>query len=149
MMMAVARIQSLLAGLWAGVLLAVGGVVAPALFSVLESQQAGLGAGQAFHIESRLSLVFAILLFVLERRRVRDEVEQGGKPSAMSGNLLLVLGALFLTVLGGFVLAPMIQAAKAGEPAALSFGALHGISASLYWLKTLLVLTLTWRMTAR
>jgi ABC-type antimicrobial peptide transport system permease subunit len=89
------------------------------------------------------------LLFVLERRRVRDEVEQGASQSAMSANLLLVLGALFLTVLGGFALQPMIQAAKAGEPAALSFAALHGISASLYWLKALLVLVLAWRTTAR
>jgi len=145
----ISRAQSLLAGLWAGALVAIGGVAAPALFSVLERQQAGTGAGQIFHIESRLSLAFAILLFVLERRRVRDEVEQGASQSAMSANLLLVLGALFLTVLGGFALQPMIQAAKAGEPTALSFAALHGISAALYWLKALLVLTLAWRTTAR
>ncbi len=129
--------------------MAIGGIAAPALFSVLERQQAGAGAGQIFHIEARLSLAFAILLFVLERRRVRDEVEQGASQSAMSANLLLVLGALFLTVLGGFALQPMIQAAKAGEPTALSFAALHGISASLYWLKALMVLALAWRMTAR
>src|SRR3989344_90310 len=145
----ISRIQSLLAGLGAGALLAIGGVAALALFSVLERQQAGTGAGQIFHIESRLSPAFAILLFVLERRRVRDEVEQGASQSAMSANLLLVLGALFLTVLGGFALQPMIQAAKAGEPTALSFAALHGISAALYWLKALLVLTLAWRTTAR
>ena len=145
----IVRIQSLLAGLWSGALLAIGGVAAPALFSVLERQQAGTGAGQIFHIEARLSLAFAILLFVLERRRVRDEVEQGASQSAMSANLLLVLGALFLTVLGGFALQPMIQAAKAGEPTALSFAALHGISASIYWLKALLVLVLAWRVMAR
>ena len=145
----IARIQALVAGLWAGALSTIGGVAAPALFSVLERQQAGTGAGQIFHIESRLSLAFAIVLFVLERRRVRDKVEQGPSQSAMSANLLLVLGALFLTVLGGFALQPMIQAAKAGEPTALSFAALHGISAVLFWLKTLLVLALAWRMTAR
>jgi len=145
----IVRIQSLLASLWAGTLVAVGGIAAPALFSVLERQLAGTGAGQIFHIEARLSLAFAILLFVLERRRVRDEVEQGASQSAMSANLLLVLGALFLTVLGGIALQPMIQAAKAGEATALSFAALHGISASLYWLKAVLVLSLAWRMTAR
>lgn len=145
----IARIQSMLASLWAGALLAIGGVAAPALFSVLERQQAGAGAGQIFHIEARLSLAFAILLFALERRRVRDELEQGASQSAMSANLLLVLGALFLTVLGGFALQPMIQAAKAGEPTALSFAALHGISAAIYWLKGLMVLVLAWRMTAR
>ena len=145
----IVRFQALLSGLWAGALLAIGGVAAPALFSVLERHQAGSGAGQIFHIESRLSLAFAILLFVLERRRVRDEVEQGASQSAMSAHLLMVLGALFLTVLGGFALQPMIQAAKAGEPTALSFAALHGISASLYWLKTVLVLALAWRSTLR
>ena len=145
----IVRFQALLSGLWAGALLAIGGVAAPALFSVLERHQAGSGAGQIFHIESRLSLAFAILLFVLERRRVRDEVEQGASQSAMSAHLLMVLGALFLTVLGGFALQPMIQAAKAGESTALSFAALHGISASLYWLKTVLVLALAWRSTLR
>jgi hypothetical protein len=145
----IVRAQSLLAGLWSGALLAIGGVAAPALFSVLERQSAGAGAGQIFHIESRLSLAFAILLFVLERRRVRDAVEEGAAQSAMSANLLLVLGALFLTVLGGFVLQPMIQAAKAGEPTTLSFAALHGVSAVLYWFKATLVLALAWRMTSR
>jgi hypothetical protein len=145
----VVRAQALLAGLWSGASLAVGGVAAPALFSILERQQAGAGAGQIFLFESRVSLAFAIILFVLERRRVRDEVEQGAAMSAMSVNLLLVLGALFLTVMGGFALQPMIQSAKAGEPTALSFAALHGISAALYWLKTLLVLSLAWRLTAR
>ena len=145
----IVRFQALLSGLWAGALLAIGGVAAPALFSVLERHQAGSGAGQIFHIESRLSLAFAILLFVLERRRVGDEVEQGASQSAMSAHLLMVLGALFFTVLGGFALQPMIQAAKAGEPTALSFAALHGISASLYWLKTVLVFALAWRSTLR
>ena len=148
-MSAVSRFQALLAGLWAGALLAFGGVSAPALFSVLERQLAGAGAGQIFHLEARLSLGFAILLFALERRRVRDAVEQGQSQSAMSANLLLVLGALFLTVLGGFALQPMIQAAKAGQPTALSFAALHGISAVLYWVKALMVLVLAWRLTAR
>ena len=83
----IVRIQSLLAGLWSGALLAIGGVAAPALFSVLERQQAGTGAGQIFHIEARLSLAFAILLFVLERRRVRDEVEQGA--NGLEGVVLL------------------------------------------------------------
>ena len=62
----IVRFQALLAGLWAGTLVAVGGIAAPALFSVLERQHAGTGAGQIFHIEARLSLAFAILLFVVD-----------------------------------------------------------------------------------
>jgi len=147
--MDVMRLQSLLSGLWAGLLLAVGGVAAPSLFAVLERQAAGTGAGQIFQMEARISLAMAVLLFVLERRRVRDLLEAGESTSAMSATLLMALGALFLTVFGGFVLHPLIQAAKAGQPTALSFAALHGLSAALYWAKALLVLALAWRLSAR
>lgn len=147
--MNVTRLQSLLSGLWAGLLLAVGGVAAPSLFAVLERQAAGTGAGQIFQMEARISLAMAVLLFVLERRRVRDLLEAGESTSAMSATLLMALGALFLTVFGGFVLHPLIQAAKAGQPTALSFAALHGLSAALYWAKALLVLVLAWRLSAR
>jgi hypothetical protein len=147
--MSVLRLQVVVSGVWAGLLLAVGGVAAPSLFVVLERQTAGTGAGQIFHVEARISLALAILMFALERRRVRDLVESGESTSAMSATLLMALGALFLTVLGGFVLSPLIQAAKAGQGTLLSFGALHGISAGLYWVKTLLVLGWAWRLSAR
>lgn len=147
--MQVERIQSMLTTLWGGALLAIGGIAAPALFSVLDRQAAGNGAGQIFQIEARLSLALAIILFVLERRRVRDAVEQGARVSAMSGTMLAVLAALFITVFGGFVLHPMIQAAKAGQPTLLSFGALHGLSAALFWIKALIVLVLAWRLTPK
>lgn len=147
--MNVLRLQAVVSGLWAGLLVAVGGVAAPSLFAVLERQAAGTGAGQIFHVEARISLALAILMFVLERRRVRDLVESGQSTSAMSATLLMALGALFLTLLGGFVLSPMMQAAKAGQATALSFVALHGMSATLYWVKALLVLVLAWRLPAR
>ncbi len=145
----VVRIQSLLASLWAGSVLALGGVAAPALFSVLSSQMAGQGAGRIFAIEANLSLFFAIVLFILERQRVRAEVEQGGTTtSVMSTAILMILSALFLTVLGQFAIHPMIEAAKTGQPTRLSFGALHGISAAMYWLKAMVLLGLSWRLTA-
>lgn len=143
----IARIQACLAGLWVGSVLAVGGVAAPALFSVMSTQQAGLGAGRIFAIEANVSLFFAIVMFVLERQRVRSVTEQGGQAAAMSANLLLVLGALFLTVLGQFALHPMIEAAKSGQPTRLSFGALHGLSAAMYWVKAVALLSLSWRLT--
>lgn len=145
----IVRIQAWLAGLWAGSVLAIGGMAAPALFSVLSSQMAGQGAGRIFAIEANVSLLFAIVLFIMERQRVRSEVEQGGaSTSAMSASLLMILGALFLTVLGQFAIHPMIEAAKAGQPTRLSFGALHGISAGMYWLKAMVLLGLSWRLTA-
>jgi len=147
--MNVVRIQSWLSGLWAGLLLAVGGLAAPALFMSLDRASAGVGAGRIFHLESRVSMALAVLIFLLERRRVRDRIDEGANESALSAAIILVLAALFLTVVGGFVLQPLIQAAKAGQPTPLSFGALHGLSAALYWVKTALVLSLAWRLAAR
>lgn len=144
----VVRLQIWLAGLWAGSILAVGGIAAPSLFAVLERVHAGNGAGRIFAVEANVSLVMAVLLFALERRRVREAVETGRAQSAMSVNLLLVLAALFLTIMGQHVLHPLIQATKAGQPAMLSFAALHGASAVLYWVKALTVLVLAWRLTA-
>lgn len=140
------RVQAWLAGLWAGMVVAVGGIAAPSLFAVLERQTAGQGAGKIFTNEGRVSLALAVVLFMIERRRVRDIAEAQGQTRVMTGNLLLILGALFLTVFGEFALHPMIEAAKAGQATRLSFGALHGISASLFWVKALLLLTLSWRL---
>ena len=141
-----AQIQSWLAGVWAGVVLALGGLAAPALFSVLERSMAGTGAGRIFTLESYVSLGMSMLMFVLERRRVRDAVDAGRAQSAMSATLLMVLAVLFLTIVGQHVLHPMIQAARQGMSTALSFGALHGISAVLYWCKAVLLLVMAWRL---
>lgn len=143
------RAQTWLAGLWAGLIVGVGAISAPSLFSVLERAQAGQGAGQIFAVEAKVSLALAIVLFALERRRVRDMAEAEGGSASMTVQLLLVLGALFLTVFGQFALHPMIEAAKAGQSTALSFGALHGISAGMFWLKGLLVMVLAWRLTGQ
>ncbi len=142
------RLQTLLGGLWAGITLAVGGIAAPSLVMVLERQMAGKGAGQIFTLEAKLSLAFAVLIFVIERRRVRDLNEAGSATSAMTPNLVLTLAALFLVIFGEFALHPLIEDAKAGLPTRLSFGALHGISASLYWLRAVLEVVLAWRLTA-
>jgi hypothetical protein len=141
------RLQCWVAGLWAGLILGVGAIAAPSLFAVLDRTLAGQGAGRIFATEARVSLAISVLIFLIERRRVRDEAIAQGQNSVMTGNLLLVLAALFLTVFGEFALHPMIEAAKAGQATRLSFGALHGISASLFWLKGVIVLTLAWRLT--
>ena len=143
------RAQTWLAGLWAGLIVGVGAISAPSLFAVLERAQAGQGAGQIFAVEARVSLALAIVLFALERRRVRDLAEAEGGSASMTVQLLLVLGALFLTVFGQFALHPMIEAAKAGQSTPMSFGALHGISAVMFWLKGLLVMVLAWRLTGQ
>ncbi|MBA4108645.1 MAG: DUF4149 domain-containing protein [Leptothrix sp. (in: Bacteria)] len=142
------RLQQLLAALWAGVLLAVGGLAAPSLFAVLERSLAGQAAGRIFATEAYVSLVMAMALFFFERQRTRQAALQSGQ-SLMSAELMLVMGALFATVLGHFALSPMIVAAKAGQGGSLSFGTLHAMSSSLFLFKGVLVLALAWRLTGR
>jgi hypothetical protein len=141
------RAAALLAGLWAGVLLCLATIATPATFALLPQADAGRVAGRMLNQEAYLSLVLAMLLCLVERRRVRDDSESDGLGVTLSANLLLPLGALFCTVAGYFAVQPMMAAARAGQ-GALSFGALHAISAGFYLVKVVLVLALTWRLTA-
>jgi hypothetical protein len=141
-----ARFTGLLAGLWAGVVLGVGAIGAPAAFAVLAAGDAGRAVGRMFAIDAYLSLAVAIVLFVIERQRSRTAAA-AGQGSVFSTNLVLLLGTLFCTVAGYFAILPMMAAARAGQ-GSVSFAALHAISAGLFVLKGLLVLALAWRLTA-
>ena len=141
------RLAALLASLWLGLVLTLGAVAAPAAFAVLERSLAGRVAGQCFRIEAQLSLGLALLLLLIHRRLACDRAAQA-KVSAMSTEILLVLGALFCTVLGYFALQPMMEAARAGQ-GTWSFGAVHGASSALFALKGMLLLVLAWRGTAQ
>ena len=140
------RAAALLAGLWSGVILCIAAIGAPASFAIAPRDVAGQVAGQMFAREAYVGLGVALILLMAIRRRTRDDVEAGAG-SVMSANMLLVLGALFCTVLGYFALQPMMAAAKVVQ-GALSFGALHGISAVFFVLKGLLILALAWRLSA-
>ncbi|MBS0440367.1 MAG: DUF4149 domain-containing protein [Proteobacteria bacterium] len=142
-----ARIAALLAGLWAGMVLAVGLIGAPAGFAVLATPaEAGRVAGRMFAVESPASLVLAMLVFLLERRRARDRAEAGEGGSQLTTDMLLALGALFCTVAGYYAVLPMMEAARAGQ-ASVSFATLHIVSTGFFTLKGLLVLALAWRLT--
>lgn len=142
------RVAALLAGLWAGILLAIGLIGAPAGFAVLATPaEAGRVAGRMFSVEAPLSLALAVAIFLLERRRARDEAE-AGRGSQFNANMLLALGALFCTVAGYYAIQPMMAAARAGQ-GAWSFGALHAASTVFFGLKGLLVLALAWRLAPR
>ena len=141
------RIASLLAGLWAGLLLGLGAIGAPAGFAVTTAEIAGRTAGRMFAIEAHVSLAAAMLLLLLTRQVAPTDPDQPPVP-ALNTNLLLTLGTLFCTIAGYFVIQPMMAAARIGE-GSLSFGALHGLSAAFFVLKGLLVLALAWRLTAR
>jgi hypothetical protein len=130
----VQRIARLLPALWAGVLLCVALLAAPATFAMLDQADAGRVVGRMFVGEAYLSLLCSVLVVLLERRRVRT----------FNAPMLLALGALFCTVAGYFALQPMMAAARLGQ-GNWSFGQLHAVSLAFYGLKTVLVLVLAWR----
>lgn len=141
------RLRILLPALWAGVLLCIALIAAPAGFATLPSADAGRVAGRMFMVEAYLSLALALLLFLLERGRARSAAA-AGRGSALSVELGLLLGVLFCTVAGYFAVQPMMQAARAGQ-GSVSFATLHMVSAGCFGLKALLVLALAWRAAAR
>ena len=141
------RWAACIAGLWAGVLLGVGLIGAPAGFATAPPEIAGRAVGRMFAQEANLSLALALAMCVLLRRTPQSQGQM--QPVSMfSVNLMLTLGTLFCTVAGYFALQPMMAAARAGE-GAVSFGTLHLLSAGFYALKTALVMALAWRLTAR
>ena len=114
-------------------------------------RSAGRTAGQIFTWEAYCSLALAVVLLGLERASTRaavaDRSPSEGAPAQFSLALGLVLLALACTVAGHFGLQPMIVAAKAGEPGAWSFAALHGASTLLFGVKSVAVLVLAWTCT--
>ena len=130
--------------LWLGLVVTLALVAAPTLFAMLDRVVAGRLAGQMFRIEAYTSLVAAVVLLLLERRRWRY---QAGTP--LSPEILLVAAALFCTVLGYFGLQPMMDAAKAGLSTPWGFGVLHGVSTAFFASKGFLLLALLWRLAGR
>jgi hypothetical protein len=123
----------LLPGLWAGMLLSIALIAAPAAFATLEAAQAGRVVGRLFRSEAMLSMVFALVVVLLERRRART----------FTRAMLLALGVLFCTVAGYFALQPLMDSARDGQ-GNWSFGQLHALSLVFYGLKTALVGVLAW-----
>ena len=138
---------ALLAALWAGALLTIGGLAAPAGFAVAPSDVAGRIAGRLFGMEARIGIGVAVALVLLLRPQARRRAEQGAG-SLFSPELGLVLAAVFCTVAGYFALQPMLADARAGQGGVLPFGVLHALSAGFFGLKALLVVALAWRLTA-
>ena len=141
-----ARLSAVLAGLWAGALLCIAALAAPAAFATLASADAGRFVGRILTQEAYASLALALLLFLLERQRSGRRAASGAG-SVFSTNMVLLLGTLFCTVAGHFAVPPMMAAVRAGQ-GAWSFSALHAVSGGLFALKGLLVLALAWRLSA-
>ncbi len=141
------RCLALLPGLWAGALLCVASLAAPAIFATLPAVEAGRVVGRIFEREAYASLALGLALLLFERQR-RSNLERNGRSPGSGWDTHLALGAIFCTVAGYFAVQPLMVAARAGQPG-LSFGQLHAISVAFFVLKTLAVLALAWRAGAR
>lgn len=141
------RLAVLLAGLWAGMLVGTALIGTPAGFAAAPRELAGRLAGFMLEREAAISMVLGIGMLMLVRVQARNDAAATGG-SVMSTDVLLVLGALFCTVFGHYGLQPMLASARTGQ-GPLSFGALHGVSVGFFGLKTLLLVVLAWRLSAR
>lgn len=117
--------------LWAGSLWSLAIWVAPTLFYMQGDRHlAGLLAGRLFRIETYLGLAVGILALLLPGR----------------GKMLWLYAGVALLVANEWLLRPLMDAAHArGAALGLTFGAWHGVSAILYVLAGLAVLSVVWK----
>ena len=148
------RLFILIAGLWVGSMLAVGYLVAPAIFSTMTDRQAaGMVAGSVFRLEAYLSLIACIGLMVLANLLVNRGLNQ------FRFIRWLLLAMLLCCMAAAFIFIPWMNALRddallQGMPVMLSpsatlFGRLHGASSILFTLQSLLGIFLVWRLTKR
>ena len=140
------RLAAWLAGVWAGETLAVGFVAAPALFAVIERNDAGRLAARLFANDAYAGLALGFVLFMATLQIARQDAESG-RGSRFSTDMLLALAALFATIAGHFGLQPMMEAARHGA-AAPSFAALHGAALVFFAIKGTAAAVLAWRLSA-
>jgi hypothetical protein len=136
-------LRRLLPGLWFGLLLCVALIATPAPFATLSPEDAGRVVRRVFAIEAPASLALGVLLLILERRAGLARWN-AGRGSQFTGEMLLVLGALFCTVAGHYGLLPMLEQARTSGATA-DFSRLHAASVGLFGTKGLLVLALAWK----
>ena len=139
-------LRRLLPGLWFGMLLAIALIATPAASNSLDKASFGAVARAIFAREAPTSLVFGVLILVIERRDALARHMATGV-TQFSTEMLLAAGALFCTVAGYYGLLPAMEQARLGGPTQLSFLQLHALSLAFFGLKGLLVLALAWRAT--
>jgi hypothetical protein len=140
------RLRRLLPGVWFGVLLAIALIATPAASNALDKASFGAVARAIFAREAPTSLVFGVLILVIERRDALVRHLATGV-TQFSTEMLLAAGALFCTVAGYYGLLPVLEQARAGAATSLTFMQLHALSLAFFGLKGLLVLALAWKAT--
>ena len=129
--------EKILLTIWVGGMWAIGYIVAPVLFQMLDKPVAGNVAGQLFTIMSYIGLFSSIALII------NILVRQGF--NSRHWQLLTLIVMLVLIVIGQFVLHPMMAELKAvgiSEENASQFGRLHGIASVLFLMNSLAGLAL-------
>ena len=137
-------LRRLLPGLWLGVLLAIALIATPAASNSLDKASFGAVARAIFAREAPTSLIFGVLILVIERRDALARHMATGV-TQFSTEMLLAAGALFCTVAGYYGLLPAMEQARLGGPTQLSFLQLHALSLAFFGVKGLLVLALAWK----
>lgn len=124
---------------WVGGMWAIGYIVAPTLFSMLEDRSlAGAIAGRLFTIVSYVGLISGVIL-------LGGLLFSSGMQAFQAWRSWLLVGMLCLIVVGQFVLQPKMAALKIagieGEAVA-QFAMLHGIASILFLVNSLAGLAL-------
>lgn len=146
------RIFLMLTGLWLGVVLGVGYLVAPTIFASMTDKQAvGMVAGEVFRNTAIFTILLLVFLFILANRFVRSGIE-----TYRSIRWLLLL-ILILALLGVLVIQPWMNELKdtalaQGAPVMLSehakkFSRLHGVSSLMFMLEAVFGLIVFWKLT--
>jgi len=128
--------ERILLTLWVGGLWTVGFIVAPALFANLDDRAlAGTLAGVMFGIIAWIGLLCAVLLLL--SNQIRNPQHR------LNWRAPVLLAMLALTLVGQFLLAPMIAELRlAGASDQAEFARLHGVASVAYLVTSVLGLVL-------
>lgn len=129
--------EKILLTIWVGGMWAIGYIVVPVLFQMLDKPIAGNVAGQLFTIMSYIGLFSSIALII------SIVVNQGF--NTKHWQLITLIGMFVIIVVAQFVLQPMMAELKSLgliEENRAQFGRLHGIASVLFLINSLAGLAL-------
>ncbi|MCK4865287.1 MAG: DUF4149 domain-containing protein [Gammaproteobacteria bacterium] len=131
--------EKILLTIWVGGMWAIGYIVVPVLFQMLEKPVAGNVAGQLFTVMSYIGIFSTVALMI------NILVKQGF--SSRHWQLWVLFVMLLVIIIGQFVLQPMMLELKVAglglsEENRSLFGRLHGIASVLFLMNSLAGLAL-------
>lgn len=147
------RVFLMMTGIWLGVILGVGYLVAPTLFaSMSDKQMAGSVAGEIFKHTAMFTILMVTGLLIFSHLLFKRSALV--KYRSISRLLIFIM---FCALLGSFVIQPWMNelkntALQSGVSVMTSehgklFGRLHGVSSILFLLEALLGLLVFWKST--